>query len=103
MAHQLKVERSKSCGQLFPLSEKNFLRFRSPSARKGEGGGNVPREWALQLSGYPALHLLALRLSSSPLLWLPHSPSLHPLYMRPQSASMHSFKHESIKQRNCIM
>ena len=44
MAHQLKVERSKSCGQLFPLSEKNFLRFRSPSARKGEGGGNVPRE-----------------------------------------------------------
>ena len=24
--------------------EKNFLRFRIPSARKGEGGGNVPRE-----------------------------------------------------------
>ena len=44
MAHQLKVERSKSCGQLFPLSEKNFLRFRTPSATKGEGGGNVPRE-----------------------------------------------------------
>ena len=44
MAHQLKVERSKSCGQLFPLSKgfylvnfppkKDFLRFRTPSARR---------------------------------------------------------------------